>query len=175
MNPIELPSRPTGLTPKNAVLEYEHQGVLARVVLTLDDTLKDNHLSIVAQAFQLDEAGAFVQAPNGYPSRTPSSTHTVNASALGTRQAPRQATLPPGWVQVMPPNQSSVDAEHLPEVCVEVDELPESAAVGDLVFKDPYLYRWDEGIAVATAKAKVEELLAIVSNSTPLSGLGFGF
>lgn len=175
MQPIELPNRPTGLTPKNALLEYEYEGIKARVILTLDDTLKDNHLMISAQAYEMNEDGTFVQAPNGYPSRTPSSVHTVNSTSLGTKQVPKQATLAPGWVLTLPPNQTSVNADNLPEGCVAVETLPETASVGDTVYKDPYMYRWDEGIAVATAKSKVEELFNIIANSQPLSGLGFGF
>lgn len=173
MEQITLPNRPTNLSPKVEVLEFAHEGIKARVILSLDDSLNNGHLLLQAQAYQMTDDGGFVSAPNGYPSRTSNTTHTVLATSLGSKAVPNTHTLTPGWVKHLPPNQTAVSVDNLPEGSVVAETLPVSASVGDLVFVEPYLYRWDEGIATATARSKVEELLMILANSAPLSGLGF--
>lgn len=169
MNPITLPNRPSNMPNTQAIREYELDGIMCRVILALSAGMVDNHIEIKAQAYQMDEAGNFMSAPNGYPSRTTNTTHTVNTTGI----AAKSATLLPAWLRTMPEGATSVDAGSLPEGVEVVTTLPATAEVGERVYCDPYLYRWDAGIVELTAIAKAEELFNIVANSAPLSGVGF--
>lgn len=172
MEQITLPNRPQNLPASVAVLEFEHEGVLARVILTLSDRVENDNLQFTAQAYEMNADGSFKAAPNGFPSRTANTTHTVLASGLTVSKT---ATLEPGWIKHFVPGQAGMTAENLPEGAIALSELPALGNVGDLVFVDPWLWKWDEGIALHTAKLKVEELTSILGNSRVLSGLGFSF
>ena len=60
MEQITLPNRPTNLSPKVEVLEFAHEGIKARVILSLDDSLNNGHLLLQAQAYQMTDDGGFV-------------------------------------------------------------------------------------------------------------------
>lgn len=168
MERTTLPNAPTGLSPMDAALDYSFgAGRFARVVLEMSDAQSDN-FNIKAQAFELDAAGNMVQAPKGYPSRTRQTNHTVARSSLGDT-----ATLVPGWVRTVPASQTTVDATNLPEGTIIATALPATGTVGQFVYIDPTLYRWDAGVALQIAEGKIVELQAVLQNSAPLSNMGF--
>lgn len=169
MQRIQLPNRPATMPANTALLEFEHEGILARVILTNKPDMVDGHLVMSAQAFQMTEEGQFVSAPNGYPSRTSGTTHTVNTSGL----IAKTATLAPGWIRDVGHAGNEVNPENLPEGATVAEALPASGEAGQRIYVEPFLYVWDEGIAVATAIDKVKELCAIVSASETLSGRAF--
>jgi hypothetical protein len=169
MERIELPNRPATMPENSALFEFEHEGVLARVILGMKADMVDGHIVMSAQAFEMSADGQFMPAPNGYPSRTASTTHTINTSGL----IAKTATLAPAWIKDVGHAGNEVNLENLPEGAIAADELPAAGQPGDRVYVDPFLYVWDEGIAISTAKEKVKELCAIVTASAPLSGRAF--
>lgn len=168
MERITLPNTPAGLSPMDAALDYSFSnGRFARVILEMSEGEMD-HFKIKAQAYELDAQGNMVQAPKGYPSRTRQTNHTVARSSLGDT-----ATLAPGWVRVPPAAGTTIDATNVPEGTQFADTLPATGELGDMVFIDSTLYRWEKGVARQIAEAKVEELQTVLQNSAPLSNLGF--
>lgn len=168
MERITLPNAPEGLSPMDAALDYSFDdGRYARVILEMSEGEND-HFNIKAQAYEMDTSGNYKQAPKGYPSRTRQTNHTVARSSLGDT-----ASLTPGWVRVAPQSQQSYSALNLPEGAVVADELPATGTIGDMVYVEPTLYAYSNGVARQIAEGKVQELRQVLQNSAPLSNLGF--
>lgn len=168
MERVNLPNSPTGLSPMDAALDYSFgDGRYARVILEMSEGEMD-HFNIKAQAFELDIDGNMVQAPKGYPSRSRQTNHTVARSSLGDT-----ATLVPGWIRVPPASQATTDATTVPDETYFAVALPATGTLGQLVYVNETLYRWDMGVARQIAEGKIIELQTVLQNSGPLSNLGF--
>lgn len=168
MKKIQLPNYPQSLPSHIDVRDFDlEDGRYVRVFMELDTEVKVGHFHLSAQAYEMTADGNFVTAPNGYPSRTERTTHTVIASALGDT-----AQLDDDWVRH--------DGQVSPETVIElqhVDQRPTEPAseYGVLVWDTTHnhAWRWAEGFADGTARAKVQDMLAILASSTVRSGLGF--
>lgn len=160
MNETTLGNRPDPLAPLTRIVDFNADGVFVRVSLRLRQSAPAT-LTIDAQAFEVDASGAYVSGPDGRPSRTPESTHSVSTSGLGDTH-----TLSPGWVRKV----GTYTAQDF-----ELQAQPESPEAGDEYF-DPATdtaYRWDEGETLRIARGKADEMLRIRANSAPLAGISF--
>lgn len=162
---ITLPNYPKTLPSNIDVRDFDlEDGRHARVVLELNPVANMGHFSVSAQAFEMDAAGSFVPAPLGYPSRCSGSTHTIIESALGDT-----VELGDAWVR------HGGQADPATLAAVTAKPITAGAAYGDLVWDSGrnHAWRWAEGFADSTARAKVQDLLNVMNSSTVRSGLGF--
>lgn len=170
---IQLPGYPTGLPENVEVRDFHEQesGVYMRVVMEVDLSVKADHFHMTAQAWQMNDDGTFKQAPNGYASRSNTTTHTVHQDSIGDT-----IEMDDAWVR----HTSDVTADDLMTM-PRFDGRPnwKGERYGDLVW-DPtaqngagQAWRWQEGFADGTARAKVENLLRVLNTSDLRSGFAF--
>jgi hypothetical protein len=172
MKQIQLPSFPTDLPSTIEVRDFiSDDRTYYRVVMELEATVRNDHFHMTAQCFEMNADGTFVQAPNGYPSRSNSTTHTVHKDDLGDT-----VEVDDDWCR------------HTGEVTPEMLlELPRSAgrptdtgsSYGDLMWDESaqagagQAWVWREGFADSTARAKIENMQAILRTSSVRSGFAF--
>lgn len=171
MIPVTLKNRPATPAPRTRLYDFQEDDVLVRVSLRLQEAQESGNLTIDAQAFQVDAEGQYMAAPDGRPSRSPGSKHVLHTSSLGDTHS-----LHPGWVRIVGDYDAATFEKTATRSAGRPVEEPdfetnptgqhfnESTGVG---------YRWSQGEAYAIALGKAEELLRIVKNSAPLSGLDF--
>jgi hypothetical protein len=167
MKKTTLPGYPESMPSHVDVRDFDlEDGRYARVIMELDTEVKADHFHLKAQAFEMNADGTFKAAPLGYPSRSGSSLHTVPESALGDTME-----LDDAWVR----HTGDVDpvALELPYV-VERPAEPGSE-YGQLVWDTSrdHAWRWAEGFADGTARAKVQDLIKVLNTSAVRSGMGF--
>lgn len=164
-----LPNRPATMPPRTRIYDFDcGDGVLARVSLRLVSDGNTSHISIDAQAFEVDEIGLPLWAPDGRPSRTPGTLHTLSASGIGDTHS-----ISPAWTRIVGDytretfNQQATFAEGKPTV--------DGVNYGDQYFDEltGIGYVWNKGEALGIAEAKAEEMKRIVRNSPQISGLEF--
>lgn len=167
MKKIQLPGYPETMPSHIDVRDFDlGDGRYARVIMELDTEVKADHFHLKAQAFEMDADGSFKAAPLGYPSRSGTTTHTVAESSLGDTQE-----LDDAWVR----HTGDVDPVALELPHVEGRPVDPGSEYGQLVW-DPgrgHAWRWAEGFADGTARAKVEDLIKVLNTSAVRSGLGF--
>jgi len=190
MNPTQLPTYPTNLPDDVEVRDFDlGGGVYARVRMEIRTETQETipHYVLYAKAFQMDAAGNFVQAPHGNPSASETTRHSIPASAMG-----RTVEMDDAWVQFsgnyapahmmsdQPEGVSIPGTATTPEGAsfpvTEVDTLPTTPATyGTVVWvRDVQkLYRYMEGFADSTARAKVEDLQTTLRTSDVRAGVGF--
>lgn len=151
-------------------LDYTFDGGLfGRVIIEIQrDPANPDFYRLNAQAFQVDSQGLFAAAPKGYPSRTSQSGPTLSISGITAKAC----SLVPGWIKVNPESGQVINSTNLPEGAQILEELPNTAQVGDHVYIEPTLWVWGKGALLTVAEGKIEELRTIIVNSLPLSGLG---
>lgn len=168
MQRITLPNAPTQLAANVDVQDFDlGDGRFARVILEVNPEVVNDHLVMRVQAYEMTADGQFKMAPNGYPSRSRSTTHTRNATEL-------HDTLEMGdaWVRHTanfdPTNPSDVET-------VQGKPTDPAAAYGVVVWdaEAQKLWRWSEGWANAIAKTAVTELLQVLATSAVRSGIAF--
>lgn len=139
----------------------------ARVIYVPQESRPDRK-TIEVQAFQVDENGAFVAAPNGAASRTAGTVHVIAVSEIGDTQ-----TFVPGWVRVVGDySETPSDNQNgLPAECQVLDVLPVEGEVGDLAYVNPTMYRWDKGLLIVIMEGKVKELMGMLRNAEAISNL----
>ena len=171
MKKIELPSYPTNLPSHVEVRDFDMEdGTFFRVIMELDTTIKVGHLHMGAQAFQMNEDGSFFQAPNGYPSRSNSSVHTIPADALNDT-----ICMDDGWVRHTMDAGAVLDPVALNLPTVTARPIEPGTEYGQLVWDSTanHAWRWQEGFADGTARAKLQDAARVVRSSNVLSGFGF--
>lgn len=171
MKKIELATYPTQLPNNVEVRDYDMEdGTYFRVIMEVDPNTKLDHLHMTAQAFEMNADGSFKQAPNGYPSRTRSSTHTVLADSLNDT-----IFMDDAWVRHVVAAGSTLDpvALNLPTVTARPTEP--GTEYGQLVWDSSamHAWRWQEGYADGVARAKLQDIQRIMRASNVLSGFGF--
>lgn len=146
-------------------------GRYARVIMEMRKEFisrGEEHFVIHAQAYEMDKHGNFKAAPLGYPSRSPSTAHTIQASDLG-----RSINMDDSWVQVA----SDFDPDNPIDGIEVVTKIPTAPAkeYGVSVFHKPSLtmYRWAEGFADIVARTKIEDLQRVLTTSPIHSGFAF--
>lgn len=163
MERTTLKNRPVALAPMTRLEDFTDGKGFVRVSLTLRQGDAEQ-LTIDAQGFEVDGKGANVIAPDGRPSRTPGTQHTVMASALGDTH-----TLNPDWVRIVgtytaadftatgtgKPSKPGTDGDEYFDTASEIG------------------YRWDEGEVLRIARGKADEMGRIRSNSRQIAGLAF--
>lgn len=170
---IQLPGYPTDLPNNVEVRDFHEQdsGVYMRVVMEIDLTVKADHFHMEAQAWEMHEDGNFKQAPLGYASRSNTTKHTVHQDNIGDT-----IEMDDAWVR----HTGDITAEML-NAMPRFDGKPnwKGEKYGDLVW-DPTAqggagqgWRWQEGFADGTARAKVENLLRVINTSDLRSGFAF--
>ena len=168
MKLISLPNQPTDLALTTEVRDYDlGDGKFCRVIMELSGSASPDHYELKAQCFEMNKDGGFVAAPNGYPSRSHTSTHTILKSELN-----KSLFMDDAWcvaaVQFDPINPGdTVIGVGLP--------LEPGTRYGQLAYDESIqrVYMWKEGYADSTARAKVEDLRQVLASSAQLSGLGF--
>lgn len=171
MKKIELPSYPQNLPSHVEVRDMDMEdGTFFRVVMELDTTVKVGHLHISAQAFQMNEDGTFFQAPLGYPSRSGNSTHTIPADALNDT-----ICMDDAWVRHTVEAGVTLDPVALGLETVAERPTEPGKEYGQLVWDSTrqHAWRWAEGFADGTARAKLQDAARVVRSSNVLSGFGF--
>ena len=160
MNLITLPNRPAILAPRTEILDFEADDRYFRVSMKLIDATA-GIISIDTQAFEVDENGFNVIAPDGRPSRTAASVKTVIASSLNDTH-----TMNPGWVRIV----GAYIADDFVNLAV-----PLNPTIGDKWFNVAKQtgYEYVEGEKLRIAKGAVEDMLAIIANSDAIAGIGF--
>lgn len=170
---IQLPGYPTDLPENVEVRDFrdEETGACMRVVMEIDLAVMAEHFHMTAQAWEMNEDGTFKQAPNGYASRSNSTKHTVHQDSIGDT-----IEMDDAWVR----HTGSVMPEDL-KAMPHFDGKPtwKGERYGDLVW-DPtaqggagQAWRWQEGFADGTARAKATDLLRVVATSEMRSGFAF--
>lgn len=170
---IQLPGYPAGLPENIEVRDFHEQdsGVYVRVVMEIDLAVKAAHFHMTAQAWEMNVDGSFKQAPLGYASRSNSTTHTVHQDSIGDT-----IEMDDAWVR----HTGEVTAEML-NTMPRFDGRPnwQGEKYGDLVW-DPtaqggagQAWRWQEGFADGTARAKATDLLRVLATSDMRSGFAF--
>jgi len=168
LTPTTLGNRPDTLPPRTRISDYSSAGQSIRVTLKLVDPQPDR-IVIDAQAFAVDARGAFLTAPDGRPSRTPSSAHVIIASALGDTH-----TLTPGWVRVVGDYTEATLPADVPRASGRPTDPPASNPSGQIYdTQTGTLWRWDAGELAHIETAKAQELLALLAHSGAISGLEF--
>lgn len=141
----------------------------ARVVYQPQET-KPDRVMVEAQAFEVDADGRLVAYSTGAPSRTSGTLHMIGKSGVGDTH-----TLQPGWVRVVGDYSPTPDPDSkqtaLPEGCQIVSEKPATGNPGDLIYVDPTMYRWDEGMLEGVMKAKAEELAGLIRNTAAIADI----
>ena len=168
MKKTTLPNFPENLPSHVDVRDFDlEDGRFARVFMELETEVKAGHFHLKAQAYQMNADGSFANAPLGYPSRTGQTTHTIPESALGDTMG-----LDDGWVR----HTGDVSAETVLGL-PRVQERPKEpgSEFGSLVWDEvrSHAWRYAEGFADGTARAKVADLQNILATSTLRSGFGF--
>lgn len=167
-----FPNRPAQLPPRTRLEDFTTDGgVRARVSLRLRESEGSDRLVIDAQAFEVDADGHFVNAPDGRPSRTPGTGHTIAASSLGDTH-----TLQPGWVRIVGDYDPHTFESTAPRGEGRPADPPDFDANPTGQYYDTTTgigYRWDEGEVLRVAKGKVQELERILANSAPIAGIDF--
>ena len=174
---ITTPGRPAVLPPATAIEELALGGGLyCRVVITrgaVDPrTVADNQanvenlVTVTKKAVQIDANGDIVSRPDGLASGTRTTAETVDITSIGDTHGWRA-----GWVRATP--EGNWHPGNLPAGCVEVAALPDAPSVGDLVYLDPHVRRYDAGLIAAMVDSKGDELLRILRNSAQLAGTEF--
>ena len=171
MQEVVLGNRPVQQAPMSKLLDFEHEGKHIRVSIKLSQADPVN-LVINAQAFEVDANGVNITAPDGRPSRTGDTGHSVIMSALGDTH-----TLKPGWTRIVGQyDQESFEAS-APRGTEKPVAEPDWATNPTGQFYNTatdQAWKWDsEGEVFRLAKAKVEEMMNIIRNSAPLAGLDF--
>lgn len=164
---INLPNKPADLPRTTDIRDFEiAEGKFARVILELDVGLRDGHFVMKAQAYEMNADGTFVMAPNGYPSRSNSTDHVVNASALGDT-----VLLADAWCRFT--GICRPDEEGLSVVDAKPDEPGQhyGAKVWDSARQHAWV--WTEGLATSTARAKLQDLENVLATSNVRSGIAF--
>jgi len=172
MQNITLGNRPATLAPRTRILDFQTDaGMRARVSLKLREGADSEKLMIDAQAFEVDANGVNVIAPDGRPSRTPSTEQMVQASSLGDTH-----TLNPGWVRIVGDYDETTFEASAPRGTGKPTAEPDWTTNPEGQYYDMASgigYRWSEGETLRIAKGKVAELANIVSNSSAISGIDF--
>jgi len=170
LTPTTLGNRPDTLPPRTRISDYSSAGQSIRVTLKLVDPQPDR-IVIDAQAFAVNAHGAFLTAPDGRPSRTPSSAHVVIASSLGDTH-----TLHPGWVRVVGDYDEATVSADIPRGSGRPAAAPDANTnpSGQVYDTDTgTLWRWDAGELAHIETAKAHELLTLLAHSGAISGLEF--
>lgn len=163
-------NRPAVLPPLTRIEDFLCQDVRVRVSLMLHKS-DTERLVLDAQAFELDAQDQFVVAPDGRPSRTRSTEHTILATSLGDTH-----TLHPGWVRIVGDYDQDTFEATAPRGQGKPTDPPDWSTnpKGQFYDEDTGIgYRWDAGEALRIARGKAEELCTIVRNSTHLAGVEF--
>lgn len=173
MERATLGNRPTTQAPMSRIEDFVVDGTHVRVSLKLKPGPSDDIHIIDAQAFEVDANGINIPAPDGRPSRTGSTGHTVQASSLGDTH-----TLKPGWVRIVGDYDASTfeptAARAMGKPVAGVEPDWESNPTGQHFDTETGIgYRWDEGENLRVARGKVQELLALLRNSAPIAGIDF--
>lgn len=168
MKAIKLPKFPENLPDDAEVRDFSIDGKFARVIMELRkvrDTGGTEHLELSAQAYEMDKAGNFKTAPLGYPSRSASSTHTVNLSAVG-----KTINIDDSWIesaQTYDPTTGTLPTvTGVPEVGNEYGQQVWNSTAQRVL-------TWTEGFADIVARTKVEDLMNILKTSDVRSGFAF--
>lgn len=177
---ITTPNRPAA-PPMTAIEEIQlGPGLYCRVVVTrgIVDPRSlpegrpqadlDNLVTLTKKAVQIDVDGNLVSQPNGLASGTRTTYENVDTTSIGDTH-----TWRPGWVRLPPPAAINWHAGELPDGCVAAAAFPEAPLIGDQVYIEPNVYRYDAGIIAAAVDAKGDELLRIIANSAQLAGTEF--
>lgn len=172
MKSTKLPKFPANLPDDAEVRDFALDGgKYARVIMEIRRT-KDaggtDHLELTAQAYEMDKSGNFKTAPIGYPSRSASTTHTVNLSAMG-----KTISVDDSWLETPESYDPSAAGADLP-VFATPPSAP-GASYGDKVWvtSATRVFRWTEGFADTVARTKVEDLLNVLKTSDVRSGFAF--
>lgn len=171
MKIVQLATYPASLPSHVEVRDVDMEdGTFFRVVMELDTAVKIGHLQISAQAFEMNADGTFKQAPNGYPSRSGGSIHTIPADALNDT-----VCMDDDWVRHTPVSAETLDPVALGLDVVEGRPTVSGTEYGQLVWDSArqHAWRWAEGFADSTARAKLQDVARVVRSSNVLSGFGF--
>lgn len=169
MKQIKLPKFPANLPDDAEVRDFAlDNGKYARVIMEIRRT-KDaggtDHLELSAQAYEMDKSGNFKAAPIGYPSRSASTTHTVNLSSVG-----KTINIDDSWVES--PRTYDPTIGELTEVS-GVPELGTHYGQELWVTSKQRVMVWTEGFADIVARTKVEDLINVLKTSDVRSGFAF--
>lgn len=151
--------------PDKRAADYDlGDGKYARVIYTPQESSSDRKV-IEVQAFEVDGFGLFVATPNGHPSRTPGTKHTIQTSGLGDT-----STLLEGWVRVVGDYSATPEGNQkpLPTDIVIADALP-SVPETEFAYILGTLYRWDKGVLETIMQGKAEELQRLLRASNSLA------
>ena len=169
MKSTKLPKFPANLPDDAEVRDFTLDGgKYARVIMEIKrsrDAGGVEHLELSAQAYEMDKSGNFKQAPLGYPSRSATTVHTVNLSAVG-----KTINIDDSWVE------SARSYDPTSGELVEVSEVPQLGSHYGQEFWVTSKQRvmvWTEGFADIVARTKVEDLMNVLKTSDVRSGFAF--
>lgn len=171
MKQIQLPSFPTGLPENFEVRDFEDAELFFRVVMELEQTVRNDHFHMTAQCFEMNADGTFKQAPLGYPSRSNTTTHTVHKDDLGDT-----VEVDDGWCRFT--------GEVTPEMLLVLPHCAGKPAQAGAEYGQLFwdgsaqagagqAWVWREGFADSSARAKIENMQAILRTSAVRSGFAF--
>lgn len=171
MKQIKLPKFPANLPDDAEVRDFSmDEGKYARVIMEIrrsKDATGVDHLELTAQAYEMDKHGNFRTAPLGYPSRSATTTHTVNLSSVG-----KTIAIDSAWLETpmtYDPN-GETQIRESQDVPTEDGEF-----FGQEVWVKSHqrVFRWVEGFADTVARSKVEDLMNVLKTSDVRSGFAF--
>lgn len=169
MKSMKLPKFPANLPDDAEVRDFAlDDGKYARVIMEIKRTRDAggvDHLELSAQAYEMDKSGNFKQAPLGYPSRSATTVHTVNLSAVG-----KTIDIDSSWIES--PRSYNPSSGEL----VSVGTLPETGThYGQELWAESKqrVMVWTEGFADIVARTKAEDLMNVLKTSNIRSGFAF--
>jgi hypothetical protein len=169
MKSTKLPKFPANLPDDAEVRDFAlDDETYARVIMEIKRTRDAggvDHLELTAQAYEMDKSGNFKTAPIGYPSRSATTTHTVNLSAVG-----KTINIDDSWVE-SPRSYDPVTGELAS--ASDVPELGTHYGQELWVVSKQRVMVWTEGFADIVARTKVEDLLNVLKTSDVRSGFAF--
>lgn len=169
MKATKLPKFPANLPDDAEVRDFALDGgKYARVIMEIKRTRDaggTDHLELSAQAYEMDKSGNFKQAPLGYPSRSATTFHTVNLSAVG-----KTINIDDSWLE-SPRSYDPTTGE-----LVSVSAAPSTGThYGQELWVESNhrVMVWTEGFADIVARTKVEDLMNVLKTSDVRSGFAF--
>lgn len=176
MQKITLPNRPTQMPATSALREYRlPNGKPVRVIIDSHQSPFDENgapippdmMVLYAQGYEMTEDGHFAVAPDGRPSRTRRTAHTVQRSAIGDTRSLKAA-----WVRHAPVSQTTITPETMPPGSYTGATLPAKGThEGQIAYVGGKFYEWTDGETERVARGKAENMGSIIDNSAVLSGM----
>jgi hypothetical protein len=174
MKRVTLGNRPVAVQPGTRTEDFDTGvGNFVRVSMKKVEAQSDR-LTLSAQAYQVNAEGSYVPGPDGRPSRTQDTTHSINIT--GFYGEDRTHTLDPGWVRVVGDyDEANFESTALRGTAIPVGEPDWATNPTGQFFNTATSkgYRWDEGEALRIARSKAGDMQSIIDGSSIIAGIEF--